>query len=250
LPEKGLARTLYILGGGVCFPDHLSIETIDAMNACKRIYTNMDENQVSRLSEEFRPKCISLWPLYRDNRTRLENYAEVIQTVEQAIAKENPVAWLTLGHPLVLDSVSKGLQNSARSKDWNVLVLPAISCIDTLLTDVLYDPAGGLLIHEATAVMRQNIPLVPSVATLLLQPHVFNSDYPRINFAAGPDLHELNQYLLKFYPRKHRCAFVRSACAPGGVCEITWSDLCDIATISFASIKGSSLFIPPVLRGG
>ena len=232
----------------MCFPDHLTIEVIETMGTCKRIFTNLDEIQLGRLSEEFRGKCVSLWSLYRDDRSRGANYQDVIQSITETVVRESPVAWLTPGHPLVLDSVSRGLQKAGRAHGWKVRIMPGLSCIDTLLADLDYDPASGLLVHDSTAVVSQRIPLISSIATLLLQPHVFGSDLPRIYSNSSPDLRALCQYLLGFYPKAHRCAFVRSACAPGGSCEITWVDLADMAGASFESVRGSSLFLPAVNR--
>ena len=100
---------LYIVGTGIALPQHLTMETLEILRACNRVCTNLTDAQLASLPEEIRGKCQSLWPLYRADRSRLQNYADVQAAVAAAIERERPVAWLTQGHPRIFDSVSESL---------------------------------------------------------------------------------------------------------------------------------------------
>ena len=180
---------LYLLGAGVAFPDHLTVQTIEILSTCARICTNLPDSRLSGLPADLREKCISLWPLYQDGRLRRENYRDVTNAILGEVEKAHPLAWLTPGHPMIFDSVSKSLLDAAHSRKWNVSIVPAISSLDTLLAELAYDPASGLLIHDATGLVRQNIPLPGSAALILLQISVFLSDRAHISLHQGmPDL--------------------------------------------------------------
>ncbi|THD63592.1 MAG: hypothetical protein E7813_17735 [Bradyrhizobium sp.] len=241
---------LYLLGAGVSFPEHLTLRTLDILAACNRICSNLPQSDLDLLPSNLRSKCRSLWSIYQENRNRTENYMDVSQAVLQAADTEPPVAWLTPGHPLIFDSVSQNLLKSGRARGWNVEVEPAISCVDTILAEVGYDPANGLLIYEAYALVMQRLPIIPSSATLLLQPSAFGSDLTHYQSQWAPDLSPLRDYLLRYFNSAHPCAFVRSHSLRGAAPQICWKPLGELASASAQDTAGSTLFVPSAQSAG
>lgn len=238
---------LYLLGAGVSFPDHLTSETLSVLDRCVRICSNMPDTVLDALPEGLRAKCISLRPLYRDKRRRLENYRDVIAAVLDTVARERPVAWITPGHPNVFDSVTSGLLRAAEAQGLRIRTLPGISSFDTIFAELGFDPAEGLFVHEATSVIARNIALQPAVATLLLQPGVFGSQIAHTETPyAELNLARLRDYLLRFFAPEHRCAFVRSAEARGLRSQEAWVHLANLASVPYDTVVGSTLFIPAV----
>jgi tetrapyrrole methylase family protein / MazG family protein len=235
---------LFLVGAGVSFPEHLTIQTIEVLSACARICTNLPSSEFEALPENLRSKCESLWPLYQDQRNRSENYVAVARAVLEAAEKERPVAWMTPGHPFIFDSVSQTLLKAGRARGWRVSVVPAISCIDTILAEVGYDPANGLLVHEATCAVMRRLTLRPDLGTLLLQPSAFGSDLAHLGGNWRPDLAPLRDYVLRFYAPEQDCAFIRSASSLGGRSQIFWTKLQDITQVPLHALAGSTLFLP------
>jgi len=243
------AHDLYILGAGISVPEHLTLHTIDLMRACSKVYTNLSGTELERLPDELRGKCESLWHLYRNDRPRVENYRDVVDAVIDAAAVNRPVAWLTPGHPRIFDSVSEGLLSAGQARGWSVHVAPAISSLDTLLCEVGYDPAGGLLIHEATALVAEGISPLPSIGLLLLQPGAFGTDLAHLTAQfSGFDLTPLKEHLSRFYPPQQSCVFVRSATQAGETPRIFRVQLQDLTSAPYESVAGSTLFLPAVER--
>jgi len=236
---------LYLLGAGVSFPEHLTLQSLEILSTCNRICSNLPQSELDALPENLRAKCVSLWPLYQENRNRSENYGDVAQAVLDAVAAEPPVAWMTPGHPLIFDSVSQTLLESGRARGLNVRVVPGISCLDTILAEIGYDPAGGLLVYEATSLVMGGLPLMPAMGTLILQPSAFGSDLTHYSTEWTPDLAPLRDHLLQFFEAKHRCAFVRSYSQFSGPAQVHWRELGDLTSISFNAVAGSTLFLPP-----
>lgn len=248
LPEQKRIRSmsvdLYLIGAGVSFPEHLTMQTLDIMEACIKICSNLPQTELDKLPEQLRMKCLSLWSLYHEHRDRSANYDDVAQAVIERISQGGPVAWLTPGHPLIFDSVSQSLLDASRVHGWKTSVIPAISCIDTILAQLGFDPANGLVIYEATSLVEHKLPLLPALATLLLQPSAFGSSLTLYSTKWTPDLSPLSLHLLQFYPDDHRCAFVRSFSPWAGSDQISWWKLCDFALVPFEAIAGSTLFVP------
>ena len=246
---KDKLADLYLLGAGILFPDHLTIQTIEILAACNRVYTNLGEERLQALPKELRMKCVSLRSLYQDKRKRSENYRDVIGAVLEAARQHRPCAWMTPGHPFVFDSVSQELLKKGRALGWNVEVIPAVSSLDTLLAQLGYDPCNGLVVYEATSLVREGLPLLPHFATFLFQPAVFDSDLAHLSADdSGPNLNTLRDHLLQFYPSHHECAVVYSADAGGQRARIVWKKLRDLGSIPYASLAGSTLFVPPTSR--
>jgi precorrin-3B methylase len=237
---------LYLVGAGVIFPEHLTVETIEILSKCKRICTNLPESMLQGLPQDLREKSISLWSLYQDGRNRTDNYLDVFHATAELVEIERPVAWLTPGHPVIFDSVSALLINEGKARGWNLQIIPGISSIDTMLAALGYDPAHGMLIHEATGLVRRRIPVSPSMALMLLQPAVFDVNVAIISVSsAGPDLSPLRDYLREFHSGEHMCAFIRSASQSGEQDLVTWTKLGDLASVPYDLIAGSTLFVPP-----
>lgn len=237
---------VYLVGAGIVFPEHLTIETIEILTMCKRIGTNLPEEMLDGLPQDLRNKCVSFWSLYQDGRIRTENYLDVFQAIVELAEVETPIAWLTPGHPIIFDSVSASLLDEGKTRGWNMRVIPAISSVDTMLAELGYDPAQGMLIHEATGLVMRRIPVVPSVAMMLLQPAVFDVNVAIISGdSKGPDLSPLSDYLCEFHSAEHKCAFIRSASKLGERDLVTWVKLRDLASVPYQLVAGSTLFVPP-----
>jgi hypothetical protein len=240
---------LYILGAGVAFPEHLTVETIEILTACGHIYANLPQARLRGLPQDIRVKCKSLWHLYRDGRPRSENYKDTVHAIVAAVTKQRAVAWLVPGHPVVFDSVTQALLQESRKRRWQTRLIPAISCLDTMLAELGYDPSAGLLIHDATSLVKGKIALMPEAATFLFQPAVFGSHLTHTSpHYRGQDLKPLRDYLRKFYAADHACAFVRSAATRDGGPETTWVKLADLAATPFAAVAGSTLYLSAVKR--
>lgn len=246
--SQSAAVDLYLVGAGVSFPDHLTLQTIEILTACNKIYTNLPEPALDALPQNLRVKCLSVWPLYQENRARTENYNDIAQTVIDGAADSRPCAWMTPGHPMIFDSVTQTLLKAGRALGWTVVVAPAISSLDTILAEVGYDPADGLLVHEATALVFQGLPLLPSFAALLLQPSAFGSSITHYSDGWRADLSPLRDYLLRFYAAEHECAFVRSSSANGQLAEIAWQRVGNLTLVPTEALMGSTLFIPRIVN--
>lgn len=240
--------TICITGAGVTTPAHLSLESLAVLESCQEIWTNVPEGIYIHLPGTLPSMIRSLKPMYLENRWRRDNYAAIVKHILERAEIVRRVGYLAQGNPIVFDSVTTGIIHEVRSSSIEVKICPAISSIDTILIDVLYDPAWGLQIHEATAFVYESIVIDHRAALLLLQPSVFGCGMPRFTSnAAVPNLLPLEKALRRFYPADHSVKFVRSAT---GILasQIVESTLEHLTQLDSGATLGSTLFIPPILR--
>jgi uroporphyrin-III C-methyltransferase len=236
---------LYVVGAGVAFPDQLTIQTVEILSRCKEIYTNMRDFQLKELPSELRSKCTSIWSLYRDERDRALNYKDVTDVIIDRAMSVRPVGWMTPGHPLVFDSVSQALVKIGKKHGWLVHVVPGISCLDTIFVDVGFDPADGLIVYEANALVRNNVPLLTNLAALLLQPSHFGTDRAQLSPLWRPDLIPLRDHIRQFHAANHECALVSSSLSIGGKHKTWWTTVGELDLIPTEALHTSTLFVPP-----
>ena len=245
---NGCARAdadLYLLGAGVSFPDHLTIQTLDILSICEEVYTLLPNDRLDALPKDLRTKFVSIWSLLRDKRARSENYKDVTNAVIDRATLVRPFGWMTYGHPLVFDSVSQSLIKAGKERGWRVRVVPSISCLDTILADVGYDPARGLMVYEAYSLVKHDVPISTSLATILLQPSAFGTNRAHVTGTWRPDLVPLRDHIRQFHASDHECAFVISSNRGDGQRRICWRKLGDLDSIPTEALGNSTLFIPP-----
>lgn len=238
---------LYILGTGVAFFDHISLETQRLLEECKIICTNLPDELLQSLPQNLRLKTKSFWHLYKDGSNRVNNYRVVMDSVLNELKNEQPIAWLTPGHPSVFDSTTSLLLKEGRSLGWKVILMPAISCIDTIIADLEYEVAGGLFIYDATSVVMNKIPLLTSVSVMLLQISVFFSENSHLTIKSlSVDLQPLKEYLKKYYAENHKCAFICSSTNAQYESRITWVKISDFTSLTPDLLTSATLWIPKI----
>jgi uncharacterized protein YabN with tetrapyrrole methylase and pyrophosphatase domain len=233
-----------LVGAGVQFPEQLTTEALEALRRSRAIFTIIPEATVSRLPVDLCDKCVSLLRLYDPFRKRRDNYKDAIETIARRVMKNESIAYLAPGHPLVFDSVSEGLRLRALADGFAIRIVPGVSCIDTILADVGYEPANGLIVHEATAAVFERLPLDARLAAILLQVGVFGTDYPRFSGKEPfPDLSALRDHISRYYPSDIKMAFVRSRTSLDGQSSVAWIPLHSMLDVR-KELVDASLFIP------
>jgi uncharacterized protein YabN with tetrapyrrole methylase and pyrophosphatase domain len=238
--------TIYVVGAGVDPVRHLTIEAIEVLGECKEIWTNVPIDVFRRLPEALRLAVRSLRPFYKDTQARRQNYADVTQHILARAGELGVVGYLTQGHPIIFDSVASNLYRIGATRSMKVNLINGVSCIDTVLLDVHFDPGGGLQIFEATHFVRDKLKFDTRAALLLLQPSVFGMSTPRLSANAPPsNLKTLRDALLAHYPADHSAVFVRSATSfnPPFMVSV---EIGALDTVAPSATLASTLFIAPL----
>lgn len=246
-----------LIGMGTQFVDHMTLEAVEALAACATGFVVSFEQEAV---EEFRSDLLarignshSIAPLhslaeaYRKDRIRSENYIEAAQRVLDAVPNHRPVAFLTPGHPMVLDSVSQAILDGAREKHYTVRIVSGVSSIDSVLAALEMELAPGMQILEATCALWLNATLDPRVSCLLFQTSVLGSLYP----TTEPDHLKqawlrLRNYLASFFPLDHTIFAVRTQDSSSRPATIYSCTIASLGETPENVPLGSSLYIPAI----
>ena len=150
-----MTTDLYLLGCGIRGPLQLTTETIQALSICHTAFLLHDDLSVHQAIRKYCETVHDLAEAYDGIVLRKQVYQRISDTVVSAAAKKPGVAFASHGHPLFLVSASEYMLYSARERGLRVQVLPAVSCLDTILCDLGIDLCYGLQIFDATTLLEE-----------------------------------------------------------------------------------------------
>jgi 7-cyano-7-deazaguanine synthase in queuosine biosynthesis len=235
-----------VVGAGIRIPGHLTLESFDALCRCDEIYTILTPELAALLPTQLAPKIRSLWGHYQPGALRREAYDHEIQAIITAAAAGRRVAYLTVGNPVLFDSVTHGLLAEGAQRGVEVEVLSAPSAIDAIYTDLRQDIAPGCQVYDASSLVAYGIQLRADIPCLLLQPDLFGTSYVAIGHRPKPHaMRPLKDFLLQFYPPDHVVTYVTSGVTARDRSRLVEFPLAELGGSDDApQTPGASLFIP------
>lgn len=172
---------LVIVGVGLTALEQITLEGVDALRRADRAYVMRDAAAWSGFASEFGTEVVDLGPLYEEGLNRAEVYGRVGEAVLDGVRSGGSCVYLAQGSPLLLDSIVAGLIERAVREDVGLRVIPGVSCIDTILTELVTDIGScGLQCYEASEFVRRRPVIDVRVPLLLFQPHVVNDPTVRV----------------------------------------------------------------------
>ncbi|GAA5196500.1 SAM-dependent methyltransferase [Rugosimonospora acidiphila] len=203
---------IYIVGLGIKTIQHITREAEQAMRCCTKVFFVDDgfgvEEFISSLGAEARP----MMHLYQEGGERRRTYVAMAASVLDAALDEGPVCFASYGHPQVYVHPTRLIQEGAALLGLTVRVLPGISALDTIITDVGLDPGPqGLQMYEATDVLARARPLQPDVPCLLWQVSAVETGLYSRQRGNAARFARLQRHLLTIYPPEHQVTMVLSA---------------------------------------
>jgi len=237
---------LFLLGSGIFSFFDVTLYTQKILAACKTVYHLHDLPTLERYLAEITPNPVNLMPVYYvDGRKRDDIYEDIVRHVIDGAEKEQPVALLMHGHPLVYSTISQRILEVCGERGLRVDVVPALSSLDRIFVDLGLDIASrGLQILHASAVVPERLPLNPHVDCIFFQiASIMNPLATRGRSSLPEEVTPFKDYLLDFYPPEHVVHVVESAVELGFETRITPSQLGRLEDIAPAMTYTSSLFV-------
>lgn len=239
-----------LVGGGIRVPDHLTKEGYDALETCKRIYTILPTSSIAALPKHLLNRTTSLWALYRTGAHRSDVYMAEVDTLLRAADNFSPIACLTQGNPLLLDSVSQSLLELDHIGRIALRIIPGLSSLDTVLSDAGYPIAPGMQIYDASSLLANKISVRADIPCLLMQVGVFGTMFVAAGAVpTGSLLGALAQHLAQVHPPEHECLFVVSPIQSNDNERVVRIRLGELDRLpAMVSVGAGSLLIPPSQR--
>src|SRR3954468_25034525 len=120
---------IFIVGSGVRQADHMTVEGVRTLRVCEIIYSFIPQEFVRLLPEELFTKVHSLRNLFQTGIRRGAAYEEAAGLIWQSADQHSPIAYLTVGNPVIFDSVTAGLLARARDGGHQVHLVAGISAV-------------------------------------------------------------------------------------------------------------------------
>jgi len=236
--------SIYLLGSGIKGALHLTVETIQALRVCRRVYVLHSDHALLDAVREHCADVQDLASLYEGQSIRDDVYHLIShQLVEQA-RESGPVALLVHGHPFFLVSAAEYTLDLAEEHGLRVSVLPAVSSFDTLLCDLRIDYGYGVQIFDTTTLLKAGWNPNPQVPLLLFQ---LASTMNRAVITGDPNgeaLGTLVELLVPLYGAEHRVQIVWSSAHIMEASSIQEIALGELATADLELWRRPTLYVP------
>jgi uncharacterized protein YabN with tetrapyrrole methylase and pyrophosphatase domain len=199
--KRRRAVDLYLLGRGVA--KGVEQMTLEAIRALEKSRVVFDLSGDARSLRKLHGNVIDLAAEYWSGGLNTDVYARLEQRVLAEIRQNGPtVALVVDGHPLMGEGINWNLLRKARRRRMNVVAMPGVSSLDTMMIDVGFDLSDGAQIVEANDLLISGITLDPQLQTYVLQVAKFGTWFiSRETKRNLPGRYApLRDYLTRFYP--------------------------------------------------
>ncbi|WAS92940.1 SAM-dependent methyltransferase [Nannocystis punicea] len=245
---KHHAFDIAIVGLGVSGIHQMTREVEETIKRCRHVFVTDTAEGVCDYLRTICPKVTELTVRGDLGAHRMVIYRRMASEVISGALDEGPVCFATYGHPTMYCYPTELIQRAAQILDLRTMILPGVSSLDTLLSDLGIDPGGdGLQIYEASDMLIRQRPLQTDVGTVIYQvPIVLESSNRLPGKQSIDNLRRFQAYLLKYYPPKHTALFVLSKTHPLLETVTQRIPLDRLADVMSTNTNLGTLYIPPV----
>lgn len=236
--------SIYLLGTGIKGALHFTVETMQALRACHRVYVLHADQGVLDAVRAYCSDVRDLAPVYEGQSLRDDVYHQISHELVAAAQEAAPVAFLVHGHPLFLVSATEYTLDLAERHALRVSVLPGVSSFDTLLCDLGIDYGYAVQIFDTTTLLKAGWIPNPQVPLLLFQ---LASTLNRTVISGDPHeevLLPLVELLAPLYGADHRVQVVWSSAHVLETSSRTEVALGELASAELALWRRPTLYVP------
>lgn len=241
---------IYLLGRGIV--DGVSQMTIEAMDALRASRLVFDLSGDAKAIRKIHHNVIDLSDDYWTGELCDDVYKRLEETVVAEVRKNGPgVSIIVDGHPMLFDDVNWSLLRKGKRRGLNVVAIPGISSLDTMMIDVGEDLGNGAQIVHANQLLVYEIALDPHLQTYVLQVGKFGTEFfsreTRRNLPGR--FTPLAAHLTRFYPADHMATLIISLGKKSIRCRIRLGELDNArAFLHRHQDDGLTMYIPAYPR--
>jgi uncharacterized protein YabN with tetrapyrrole methylase and pyrophosphatase domain len=243
--EKGNG-SLVIVGTGIKFLSHLTVEAKTHIQSCYKLLYLVNEPVMEEWLQKNHNNSENLKDIYTSHPTRLECYKAIADYVIASMLPEETICFVLYGHPCVFALPAIYIDEKLDKSKCDFKILPGISAEDCLYADLMIDPgqkgcqsyeATDFLIYQRKVDVRSHLILWQvGVIGLLGRDETYNNHI-------GINL--LIDVLIKLYSSLHEVFIYQAAQYP--YCEpfIEKVKLLDLSSAEIPRL--ATMYIPPFL---
>jgi len=236
---------LFIIGTGIKFLAHLTHETQQVLKQCDTVLHLVNEPAIKEHIEINYQHTVSLDDIYYQHQYRATAYEAIKEKVKLIAKSQGTTAFVTYGHPLFFSNAAENIANELGDEGIDVQVLPGISAIDCLFSDLKLDPSQhGCQFYDTTEFLLYNHNVQPQSHLILLQVGVIGEQAPvSTDNTGGEYLEVLQKRLMTSYPENHQVTIYEASQYPYIQSGITTTTLEKLSSTQIPRL--ATLYIPP-----
>lgn len=249
MSEQESTVDVFIIGTGMVGYRQLTREAEAALAKSDKVYLVHGQKSVEEyIRDEHSVDVIDLIEEYTPQEERSATYNRMAKRVLAGAEKTSgTICFALYGHPMVYVSPARIVAEQGAERGLNIEILPGISSMDCLYTDIHLDPASnGIQMFEATDLLLREFDLNPDVPVMIWQIGTVETVlYTQADSKPGR-FTNIRNYLERFYPSDHIVSLLKTATYP-----ITESERIDFELHKFEEMHNQidpvhTLYIPPV----
>ena len=238
---------IYIIGTGIKWIEHITLESDRILGQCNEI---LYVEKAPGIESYFNTKAsivTDLTKLYGEDKHRELTYREMAAKVIHSALQRGPVAFAVYGHPTIYAYPPFLVSEMAHLLGLRVKVLPGISAMDCLFSDLMIDPSvNGLQMYEATDLLLRRHTLSPEAAAIIWQVGSIGTALYSTTLSAPERFHAFRDYLLGYYPADHPVYAYFANPHPMLRAEIHEMKVSEVPEFSEVLHAAVTLYLPPV----
>ena len=228
------------VGTGIKSISHLTEETRVVIKSADHCLYLVTEEHLKTWIEKESKSSQSLESFFFDSEKRVEIYKNISAFIVDEAKKYESLCVIFYGHPTFYAKSALAAVNEHKKQGYEAIVLPSVSSVDCLWSDLCVDPGdGGCSIFEATDFLVSKRVFDTRSHLILLQVGVIGGDDLNIK----DNLNILQTYLEYYYPQNHPAYIYEASSLPG---VEPYIDRVQIDNLGGATVsKISTLYVPP-----
>jgi tetrapyrrole methylase family protein/MazG family protein len=236
-------HTLIVVGSGIKSIAHLTEETkVVIQKADKVLYLVNEENLKTWIQREAK-EAESLEPIYFNFHKRADSYHHITTHIVNEYQKAKTLCVVLYGHPTVFAESALNAVKMIKADNGNALILPAVSSMDCLFSDLQIDPGEqGCFVMDATELLIYERHVDIYAHNIFWQ--ISNLGMHDIKYSQKLDI--LCGYLLNYYSENTLVCIYEAAVLPLQKPRIEWIKLQELKQVEIKPI--STLYIPPIAQ--
>lgn len=239
--------SLVVVGLGIKFQSHLTIETEAYIKGSDRVFYLVNEPAMKEWIHQNNPQAESLDVFYGKHPLRLHCYHAMTEYVIEAVRKNQHICFVLYGHPTICAKPALNAVLQAKKEGYYAKILPGISAEDCLFADLLINPgSGGCQSYEATDFLIYRRQIDPASHVILWQVGIIGAlGYPK-SHDNTQGIKLLIEMLNLHYDSNHIVILYEAAQYPHFEPRIDTLPLNKLITAKYSPI--TTLYIPPARK--
>lgn len=242
--DANAGGSLVCVGIGMTLGSHLTALARDHIRSADVVFTGLSDGIIELWIARMNPDVRSLQSLYREGKSRLETYHEMVETLLTEVRAGKRVCAAFYGHPGVFAWPTHKAIQIARSEGYSARMEPGISAADCMYADLGFDPGKYGCQHYEASQFMFNRRRVDTGAYLILWQVGLSGDQSLARFSTGAEYRQvLVDVLSRDYPLDHEVILYQAATLPTFRPKIIPVRLADLPNTE--ADMHSTLVIPP-----